>query len=351
MKEKIAFLSIFANFFLATIKILAGYFSYSTAVLAEGFHSLADIFSSLISYFGIKMAKKPADEKHPYGHFKFEVLAGFLITLILLGTGIYILWESWEKFQNLTPLSFPKLALFAMALSALINELMARLKIYYGKKENSVALISDGLHSRVDVLSSLAIFVGLVFSRKYLFLDPLLAFLVGIWVVRESFSLGKEAVDSLLDVSAPPEIENKIKEICYSQKVKLSHLRTQKKGSVFTANLEIELPKDLSVDQAEKIAQSLREKLMAEIKNLVYVAIQIKSHEAETSFYRPLSPLGMPIPRRGFGWGGRRRRGRFGGPGGFCVCPNCNYKIPHQRGVPCASLICPRCKIPLQREL
>jgi hypothetical protein len=166
----------------------------------------------------------------------------------------------------------------------------------------------------------------------------------------------------LLDVSAPPEIEEKIREIAKSQGIEISDLKTQKKGSVFTANLEINLPKNLDVDTATKISESLRKRLMEEIKNLVYVAIQIKSHEVETGFYRPTFGLG-----RGFGWQRRGRltpldskpltgfkeeirEGKGRGPVGFCVCPRCGYRVEHQRGVPCSTLICPNCKVPLKRE-
>lgn len=80
--EKIAKISILINCLLSTIKIFAGIISSSTSVFAEGVHSLMDVFSSLLSYLGIKISKKPADKKHPYGHYKFEVLAGVIITLI-----------------------------------------------------------------------------------------------------------------------------------------------------------------------------------------------------------------------------------------------------------------------------
>ena len=77
MKEKIALVSIISNIFLAGAKISIGLFSSSTAVLAEGIHSLMDIFSSAIGFIGIKISKKPEDQKHPYGYYKFEVLAGW----------------------------------------------------------------------------------------------------------------------------------------------------------------------------------------------------------------------------------------------------------------------------------
>jgi cation diffusion facilitator family transporter len=351
MKEKIAEISILANVILTGGKITVGVLSNSASVLAEGIHSLMDIFSSLISFFGIKISKKPADKEHPYGHFKFEVLAGFSITLILFGTGLTILYEAYQKFKNPSLVKIPVLALSVMFFSAIINEVMARLKIYFGQKENSVALISDGVHSRVDVFTSLAVFAGLILNKYWTYTDSVLAFLIGLYIIKESFSIGKEAIDSLLDVSAPPEVEEKIKEIAKSQGIEISDLKTQKKGSAFTANLEINLPKNLNIDEATKISESLRESLMKEIKNLVYVAIQIKSHEVETGFYRPASGFG-----RGFGW---RRSGRFKGkiegaqgrgPGGYCVCNKCGYRVEHQPGVPCSSFICPNCKTPLTRE-
>jgi len=350
-KEKIAALSVLANTILAGGKITIGFISNSSAVLAEGVHSFMDIFSSAIGYLGIKIAQKPEDKKHPYGHYKFEVMAGFFITLVLLGTGLSIIYEAYQKFLNPSLIRIPILTFGIMLISALINELMARLKIYFGKKESSVVLLSDGIHSRADVFTSLVVFFGLIFNKYWLYADSLLAILIGLYIIKESFSIGKEVVDSLLDTAASPEIENKIKEIAANQKIELSNLKTQKKGSVITANLEISLPKNLSVDEATKISESLKEKLMAKVKDLVYVAIQIKSHDIGIEFYKPAFGLG-----KGFGW---QRRGRFqgkldeakgAGPSGFCVCPQCGYKVSHQTGMPCSEMICPYCQIPLERS-
>jgi len=349
MKEKVALISVLANFILAGGKIAVGFFSNSAAVLAEGLHSFMDIFSSAVGYIGIKVSKKPEDEKHPYGHYKFEVLAGVVITLILLATGLGIMWDAYKNFLNSEKVEIGYLALGIMIFSAAVNEAMARLKIHFGKKENSIALLSDGLHSRVDVFASLAVFVGLILARYWTFIDSTLAFLIGLYIIKESFSLGKEAVDSLLDVSAGEEIEEKIKAITKTQNIEITSLKTQKKGSTVTANLEIKLPSNLNVEEATKISNSLREKLLGGIESLRYVAIQIISHEVETAFYRPAFG-------RGFGW---QRQGRFkreieeakgGGPGGYCVCPKCGYKILHERGVPCSTVECPKCKINLVRR-
>ena len=349
MKEKIAVISILTNIVLVGGKIIIGVFSGSAAVLAEGIHSFMDIFSSAIGYLGIKISRKPEDQKRPYGHYKFEVLAGFFITLILFGTGAGIIYEAYQKFLNPSLIKIPVLAFGIMIFSALVNEIMARLKIHFGKKENSMALLSDGFHSRIDVFTSLAVFAGLFLTKFWLYTDSVLAFLIGLYIIKQSFSLGKEAVDSLLDVSAGKEIEEKIRTIAKTQSIEIDSIKTQRKGSAITTNLEMRLPNNLRVEEATKISESLKENLVKEIKNLSYVAIQIKSHEVETGFYKPAFG-------RGFGW---QRKGRFkgevegakgGGPGGSCVCQKCYYKTPHERGVPCSTFECPKCKVNLVRE-
>jgi len=352
MKEKVALLSIAANGLLGLAKVLVGLASGSVAVLSEGIHSAVDLLSSIICLVGIKIAKKPVDERHPYGHYKFEVLAGVVITVILAATGIFILKEAYHSFTEPADLSLGPLTLGVMMFSALLNELMARLKIHYGQEEGSVSLISEGVHSRADVYSSLAILAGLVINPYWKYADPILAGLVGLYILKESLSLGKEATNSLLDVSAGEEVENQIKSIVVEQEgLEVTELKTQNKGSAVTANLKIKLPSQMSVEEASNIANKIRNELMQAVSSLTYVAIQIESHDLDTSYHKPALGLG-----RGFGW---QRRGRFKGeveeaqgkgPEGSCLCQKCGYKVGHQRGVPCSSLKCPHCQSNLVRE-
>jgi cation diffusion facilitator family transporter len=149
------------------VKIAIGAVSHSSSILADGFHSFVDIFASAIGYLGIKVSKKPADEKHPYGHSKFEVLSGAIITLILFVTGLFIIYEAYLKFLNPVKIELNYLAFAVMIFSAVVNEIMARVKIYFGEKENSIALISDGSHSRVDVFASLAVYNRALDIRRF----------------------------------------------------------------------------------------------------------------------------------------------------------------------------------------
>lgn len=349
MKEKIALISILANVFLSAGKISVGIIANSSAIIAAGIDSFVDIFSSLISYAGIKFAKKPADKKHPYGHYKFEVISGVIITIIVLISGLGIIYNAYHNFLSPKIVSISYLSVGIMIVAALVNAVMSKLKIYHGKKENSYSLIADGTHSKIDIFTSLIILVGLFFTKYWIYTDALLALLMGTYILKEAFVIGKEAVDSLLDVSAGEDVEKKIISIAQQQNIAINSLKTQKKGSIITANLEIKLPPNLKVEEATKISENLREYLMKEIANLVYVAIQIVSHELETVFYKP--DFG-----RSFGW---QRSGRFRdevaeasgrGPAGYCVCEKCGYKIEHKRGTPCSNMKCPNCNINLSRK-
>ncbi len=355
MKERIAGVSIFVNLILAIGKIIIGFLAGATSVFAEGIHSGMDVISSGISLIGIKIAKKPVDKKHPYGYYKFEVLSGLIITMILFLTGGFIIYDAILEIQNPSPVSVGYLALGIMVLSAVLNEIMARLKIHYGKKENSLSLLSDGVHDRVDVYTSIAVLIGLVIMPYWIYIDSILALLIGFYILKESFELGKEATDSLLDVSAGEEVEGEIEKIIMNKKIEISDLRTQKKGSAVTANLEIKLPKDVSVEEATKISKNLKKELIKKVDVLEYVAIQIESHEVTDSYFRAKDFVSK-ITGRGFGW---QRRGKFKGevpeaegkgPEGYCVCKKCEYKVKHKRGVPCSEIKCPKCGKGLVRE-
>jgi len=334
-KEKISILGVFANLILAVSKIVIGLISKSSAVIAEGLHSGMDIVSSAISLLGIKAAKKPVDKEHPYGHYKYEIIAGLIITIILLGTSIWIIYEAVTSFFGIKELLITNFTLGVMAFSAIINEVMARIKIKYGKKYESMALMADGQHSRVDVLASVGVFIGLFLTRYWVHLDSVIALLIGFYILAESVSLGKKTTDSLLDISAGEEIENQIKAVVARENIKLSELRTRKVGPTVLAELKIMLDPKLKVEEASGITKKLEEKIHKSVPSVKYAVVQIGSHKIKETVYR--GTLG-----RKFGWRGRMG-GKGLGPGGECVCPKCGHKVPHQRGVPCFQRKCPEC--------
>ena len=348
MKEQISILGIIVNILLAISKIITGIFAKSASILADGINSGTDVFASAINLIGIKAAQKPADIEHPYGHGKAEVISGFIITLIILGSGLFIIYDAITGFLGKQVITISYIAFIVMASSALINFIMSKLKIHYGKKENSVSLLSDGIHSRIDVLVSLGVFIGLFLVKYWIHFDSIIALLIGLYITKEAFELGKKATDSLLGASSP-KTEEKIKDIIKKEKIELTNLKTQKLGAKVFAEITIKLPSKLKVDEVDFLTKKLQNKLISQIQELNYTSIQIKSHDIGRGYFKP--SFG-----RGFGW---QRKGRFKdtikqaqgkGPKGYCVCPKCGYKIKHKRGIPCSTIKCPKCKINLTRE-
>ncbi len=348
MKEQISILGIIANVLLAIGKITTGIFAKSASILADGINSGTDVFASAINLIGIKVAQKPADIEHPYGHERAEVISGFIITLIILGSGLFIIYDAITGFLGKQIVTISYIAFIVMASSALINFIMSRIKIYYGKKENSVSLLSDGIHSKIDVLVSLGVFIGLFLVKYWIHFDSIIALLIGLYITKEAFKLGKETTDSLLGASSP-KTEEKIRDIIKKEKIELTNLKTQKLGAKVFAEITIKLPSKLKVDEASALTKKLENKLISQIQEIHYTSIQIKSHDIERGYFKP--SFG-----KGFGW---QRKGKFKdtvketqgkGPEGYCVCPKCSYKIKHKRGAPCSTIKCPNCSINLTRE-
>lgn len=331
-KDQVSIAGLVENIFLFVFKLVVGLLSKSTAILAEAVHSGSDIISSGITYAGIRISRKPVDKDHPYGHYKYEVLFGFFIAMFIFAAGAYIIYEAFMNIQSPGNVKVNALSMGVMIFSAVVNTFMAAWKIKVGKRENSVALVADGAHDKIDVFTSLSVLAGLVLTRwVWVYADSVVAILVGIYILKEAVELGKEATDNLLDVSAGEEKENAIREIAKKENLELTELKTQKRGSVFTANISVALPKNMDVKQATKKTEQLRQKLFSELSDLSYATIAIEGSDTQTSYYRGA----------GYGWKSPKDVS--------CIC-DCGYKEKKQRGVPCKTRKCPKCGKKLKRS-
>ena len=286
-KNTVSLIGILENTILFILKLIVGVLSRSTSIIAEALHSATDIISSIMTYIGIRISKKPVDEKHPYGYYKYEVLFGFFIALFIFVAGIYIIYEAILNILTPHEINVDSLALGIMVFSALVNAGMASWKISTGKKQNSFSLVADGAHDKIDVITSLAVLVGLVLTRwVWVYADSVVAILVGLYILKEAIELGKEATDNLLDVSADKDKEKKIEEVASSENLEIAQLKTQKRGSVFTANISISLPRNMNLDQATKITDDFRKKLFDSIPDLSYATISIEGSADQSSYYK-----------------------------------------------------------------
>ncbi len=284
--QTISLISIFINFALGITKVIFGFFINSTAVIADGLESGLDVISSFITFLGLRIAKKPVDKTHPYGYFKAESLAGFVISLFLLISGIWILYEATKRFLSGETVTFSINAIIMMIVSILVTELMARWKFHFGKKHQSLVLVADAEHSRSDVLASTGVLIGLGLSRYFSFADNLIAWLIGGYIIFEAFKIGREITDSLLDV-ANQEIEERIEKICRAHKIEIADLKTRKIGAFNFAEIKIKLAPKLKVDEVAKITAFLEEKLLNNIPELKQIVISIEPYQMTRSVIVP----------------------------------------------------------------
>lgn len=284
--EKISIISTIVNFLLAALKLGLGLSMNSIAIIGDAISDVLDVFSSFAAYLGIKTAKKPPDEKHPYGHFRMESLAGLIVTFLLFFSGVWILYEAAARFIKPEEVSFTFWAVGLMALSIIVNEAMARIKFRYGHKYESISLVADAEHSRADVISSFGILIGIILMKYFIWADAIVAVFVGFYVIWQSFNIGKEITDSLLDV-ANKDTEDRIKKICFEDKIDISELKTRKIGGVSFAEIKIKLDPKLEVGNASEIIKVLENKLLRDISELKYVIISIESHKIKRSAIVP----------------------------------------------------------------
>jgi len=277
-QQTVSILAIIVNLLLTAGKIIMGLVFNLTALLAEGIHSGLDIISSIVAFLGIKSAQKPVDKEHPYGYYRAESLAGFVVVMILVLSAIWILYEGIIRFVHPEESVLSIWAIILMGASAVINEIMARLKFYVGMKFSSPALIADGEHSRADVISSLGVLVGIVLIKIWTGADALIAILIGLYILWEAWHIGREITDSLLDV-ADLKIENEIKEICRNHNIEISELKSRKIGLATLADIKIRLDPKLKIEEASRLTDMLRNTLILKIDKLKSVSITVESHE------------------------------------------------------------------------
>ena len=284
--QSVSIISTFVNLGLGISKLIFGFLTGSVALIADGVHSGVDVFSSFITFLGLKTARKPVDEKHPYGHWKAESLAGFLVALLLAVSGIWILYEAVTGFfgEQIVELSIGAIAV--VVISILITEILARLKFHYGRKHQSLALVADAEHSRADALSSIGVLIGLGLVKYFNSADAIIALFIGVYILYEAFKIGREITDSLLDV-ANKDVEGRIRKICSAHKIEISQLRTRKIGAANFAEIKIKLPLKLKVEDVQKIIDTLEERLLTNIPELKQIVISIEAYKMARSVVLP----------------------------------------------------------------
>jgi cation diffusion facilitator family transporter len=262
--------SIISNIFLFGVKFLFGIILKSISLIAEAFHSLSDVLTSLVVVISFKLSKKPADEKHPFGHGRIEKIATLIIAFLLIFACIDLIKISISRIIHPEIINPNIFVILFMFFSFLFKEWMTRFSFFLGKKINSEILIADGWHHRLDGIASLIVGFGLIFIKKGIyFLDGILGIIVVFFILWVSFDLIKKTSSSLIGEAPDKEIVKKIEEIIsFTPEIISFHdLRFHDYGNKKIISLHIEVKKNLTLKQAHEIAFFLQNKLKEKIEN------------------------------------------------------------------------------------
>lgn len=204
---------IICNVLLFLIKYAMGTLSHSISIVSDAFNNLSDCAGCLVTLLGYKMASKPADKNHPFGHGRMEYLTSLIIAALIIFVGIELLKNSVEKIINPVEIRFSFAVLFSLVFSIAVKLWMAVFNAELGKKINSSVLTATAKDSKSDVIATSATLIALICSLfTALPVDGVMGLLVSVFILKSGYDIVKDTVDELLGKPADPEIINHIKE-------------------------------------------------------------------------------------------------------------------------------------------
>lgn len=273
-KTRTATLSVASNTLLVILKLIVGLLIGSVSVISEAIHSAVDLIAAIIAFFAVRASGRQADERHPFGHGKFENISGTVEALLIFLAAAWIIYEAVHKLLKGGETITVKWGVGVMLVSAIVNVLVSRRLFKVGKATDSMALQADAWHLRTDVYTSLGVMGGLLviwvvslFSAANLWwLDPVIAIAVALMIIRAAWRLTRESARDLLDVSLPEDEIAWIHDFVCSTwpEVRSVHrIRTRKGGSTVFIEFHLVVNDQMSVAEShalgDRIVSALRQ--------------------------------------------------------------------------------------------
>ncbi|MFA5316806.1 MAG: cation diffusion facilitator family transporter [Dehalococcoidales bacterium] len=247
---------------LITIKIVGTIVTGSIGMRADAIHSCIDLVGVIIGFFAIKVAVRPSDEEHRYGHGKAENMAGLLIAGLILFAAVSIIYEAVRRLIIGGNIELVGVGIWITIAAIVINLTISWWALRVSKNTESVALEATGRDLYADVLSSVAVLAGLLVVRitGIILLDPIVAIFVGLLIGRTAYLTFKKSLGELMDKALPPEEEEIIKSCMADhsdQVVDFHELRSRKSGNQRFIDLHIVVPRHTDIDKAHQLCDHL----------------------------------------------------------------------------------------------
>ncbi|MBF6058932.1 MULTISPECIES: cation diffusion facilitator family transporter [Thiomicrorhabdus] len=255
--------------FLLILKLTAWLRTDSVSILASLLDSALDTAASVMIAVAVHIAQTPPDKEHRFGHGKAEPLAALAQSVFISGSAAYLIIYSIDRIIEPQVLSHTDVAIWYMITSLILTLCLIAFQQYVIKKTESTAIEADSMHYISDVMANLLIILSLLFSQWTL-LDPVLALLIGLWILRSAIKIGNKAANQLLDHELPEEMRQAIQNtIMQTPRVRgFNDLRTYQSGPNRFVQLDLELDDDLSLMEAHAIAENVTEALRAKFDHI-----------------------------------------------------------------------------------
>ena len=268
--RRITLIGLVINIFLTAGKYLAGIFGSSSAMIADATHSLSDLLTDFVVYFGLFAAEKPADTCHPYGHGKIEAVLSAVcgVSLLIAAGGLF--FSGGVKIIDVlfteSVMPAPGIsALIAAGVSVALKEWLYRYTVAGGRRLGSSALIAKAWDHRSDALSSVGTLAGIggafFGGERWRVLDPLAALVVSVFIVMAALPVLRDSLDELIERSLPDELEEELRSVILSVAgVRSFHkLKTRRIGRSIAVDVHIQMDGSLSLGEAHDISKRVEE--------------------------------------------------------------------------------------------
>ena len=273
-------LSIFVNIILFAFKYWAGVVTGSVAIIADAWHTLSDSFSSILVLLGLKISQKPADEDHPFGHGRAELVTSLVIGALLAVIAYSFISESIDKLSKHESVEYGLIAIIATVTSILMKELLAQYAFWAGRKVNSTMLKADGWHHRSDAISSIVILVGIIFGGYAWWIDGVLGIFVALLIGYAAYEILHDAFNQILGKQPEEKMISDITNICKEfggEEVMPHHFHLHEYGDHREMTFHIRLSPETTLQSAHEIASNIESKVMEKLE--IISTIHMEPHK------------------------------------------------------------------------
>jgi cation diffusion facilitator family transporter len=278
-----AWLGLWVNLGLAVAKFLGGVIGHSFALIADAINSLGDVVTTVVVLFALRVAQKPPDEEHPYGHTRAEGIAASNVAVIIVFSALLIGWEAISRFGVKHPVP-PLWTLWIAGTNVVLKEALYQYKVRVGRRTGSSAIIANAWDHRSDALCALAVLVGLAIIRwggePYIWADEAASLVVVAAIIWSGVELFRKSGSELMDVQADPAYVQRIREVALSVPgvEDVETLWVRKSGLEYFADMHIEVDAKLTVAEGHRIGHAVKDQLRTSFPKLRDVLIHLEPH-------------------------------------------------------------------------